>query len=129
MAYWHVDKKALCISSQIIMCGASEIAAILAGIIHHVTNAKVENHSTDTHGQSLVSFAFAYLLGIDLRTRIKGIGRIKLYKADGNIAKSRYSNLEEVMTRPINWQLIIENYDQIVRYVAALKLGTAEPEV
>lgn len=129
MAYWHVDKKALCISSQIIRCGASEIATMLAGIIHHATNAKVENHSTDTHGQSLVAFAFAYLLGIDLRPRIKGIGRIKLYKADGNIAKSSYSNLEEVMTRPINWQLIIENYDQIVRYVAALKLGTAEPEV
>jgi len=129
MAYWHVDKKALCISSQIIRCGASEIAAMLAGIIHHATNAKVENHSTDTHGQSLVAFAFAYLLGIDLRPRIKGIGRIKLYKADGNIAKSSYSNLEAVMTRPINWQLIIENYDQIIRYVAALKLGTAEPEV
>jgi TnpA family transposase len=128
MAYWHVDKKALCISSQIIKCGASEIAAMLAGIIHHATNAKVENHSTDTHGQSLVAFAFAYLLGIDLRPRIKGIGRIKLYKADDNIAKSSYSNLEEVMTRPINWQLIIENYDQIIRYVAALKLGTAEPE-
>lgn len=129
MAYWHVDKKALCISSQIIRCDASEIAAMLAGIIHHATNAKVENHSTDTHGQSLVAFAFAYLLGIDLRPRIKGIGRIKLYKADTNIAKSNYSNLEEVMTKPINWQLIIENYDQIIRYVAALKLGTAEPEV
>jgi TnpA family transposase len=129
MAYWHVDRKALCISSQIIRCGASEIAAMLAGIIHHATNAKVEKHSTDTHGQSLVAFAFAYLLGIDLRPRIKGIGRQKLYKADGNIAKSNYSNLVEVMTRPINWQLIIENYDQIIRYVAALKLGTAEPEV
>lgn len=129
MAYWHVDKKALCISSQIIRCGASEIAAMLAGIIHHATNAKVESHSTDTHGQSLVAFAFTYLLGIDLRPRIKGIGRIKLYKADGTIAQSNYSNLKEVMTRPINWQLIIENYDQIIRYVAALKLGTAEPEV
>ena len=32
------------------------------------------------------------------------------------------------MARSINWQLIIENYDQIIRYVAALKLGTAEPE-
>jgi len=129
MAYWHVDKKALCISSQIIRCGASEIAVMLAGIIHHATNAKVESHSTDTHGQSLVAFAFAYLLGIDLRPRIKGVGRIKLYKADGTIAQSDYSNLKEVMTRPINWQLIIENYDQIIRYVAALKLGTAEPEV
>ena len=129
MAYWHVDKKALCIASQIMRCGASEIAAMLAGIIHHATDAKVDNHSTDTHGQSLIAFAFAYLLGIDLRPRIKGIGRIKLNKPDGHIAKSHYNNLEEVMTKPINWQLIRENYDQIIRYVVALKLGTAEPEV
>lgn len=128
MAYWHVDKKALCITSQIMRCGASEIAATLAGIIHHATNAKVENHSTDTHGQSLIAFTFAYLLGIDLRPRIKGIGHLKLYKPDGNIAKSNYCNLEDVVTRPINWQLIIENYDQIIMYMAALKLGTAEPE-
>lgn len=129
MAYWHVDKKALCISSQIMRCGASEIAAMLSGIIHHASNAKVEQHSTDTHGQSLVAFAFAWLLDIDLRPRIKGIGRLKLYKADNNVARSNYCNLENVMTHPIKWQLIIENYDQIIRYVAALKLHTAEPEV
>lgn len=129
MAYWHVDKKALCIASQIKRSGASEIAPMLAGIIHHATDAKVDNHSTDTHGQSLIAFAFAYLLGIDLRPRIKGIGRIKLNKPDEHIAKSHTNNLEEVMTRPINWQLIRENYDQIIRYVVALKLGTAEPEV
>ena len=110
-------------------CGASEIATMLAGIIHHATDAKVDNHSTDTHGQSLIAFAFAYLLGIDLRPRIKGIGRIKLNKPDGHIARSHFNNLEEVMTKPINWQLIRENYDQIIRNVVALKLGTAEPEV
>ena len=59
MAYWHVDKKALCISSQIMRCSTSEIATMLEGVIHHATHAKVENHSTDTHGQSLVAFAFA----------------------------------------------------------------------
>lgn len=129
MAYWHVDKKALCISSQIMRCSTSEIATMLEGVIHHATHAKVENHSTDTHGQSLVAFAFAHLLGIDLRPRIKGIGHFKLYKADANIPKSDYCNIEDVVTRATNWDLIIENYDQMVRYAAALKLGTAQPEV
>jgi len=33
------------------------------------------------------------------------------------------------MGKPINWQLITEYYEEIVRYLAALKTGTAEVEV
>ena len=38
-------------------------------------------------------------------------------------------NIADIMGRPINWQLIIDNYDEIIRYLAALKTGTAEVEV
>jgi TnpA family transposase len=129
LAYWHVDRKALCISSQIIRCSTSEIAAMLAGIINHASNAKVKNHSTDTHGQSLIAFAFAYLLGINLRPRIKGLGRIKLNKVDANMSKADYINLQEVMDRPISWPLIGDSYDEMVKHAAALFVGTAEVEV
>jgi TnpA family transposase len=30
--------------------------------------------------------------------------------------------------RPIDWELIERNYDQMVKYAAALRLGTAEAE-
>ena len=33
------------------------------------------------------------------------------------------------ITNGINWQLIIDNYDEIIRYLAALKTGTTEVEV
>ncbi len=129
MAYWHVEKKALCISSQIRRCSDSEISAMLVGIINHKTQVKIDGHSTDTHGQSLIAFAFCHLLGIELRPRIKGIGKLKIGKADNNIAYNAYSNIAGIMGRAINWQLIIDNYDEIIRYLAALKTGTAEIEV
>ena len=129
MAYWHVEKKALCISSQIRRCSDSEISAMLVGIINHKTQVQIDGHSTDTHGQSLIAFAFCYLLGIELRPRIKGIGKLKIAKVDNNIARNLYSNIADIMGRPINWQLIIDNYDEIIRYLAALKTGTAEVEV
>lgn len=129
MAYWHVDKKALCISGQLGKCGDSEIASMLAGILHHGTDATVKYHSTDTHGQSFVAFAFTYLLGIELRPRIKGIGKLKLYKPDHNFPKSYYNNLEPVMGKVIDWKLILRHYDEILQYLAAFKLRTAEPEV
>ena len=94
MAYWHVEKKALCISSQIRRCSDSEISAMLVGIINHKTQVQIDGHSTDTHGQSLIAFAFCHLLGIELRPRIKGIGKLKIAKVDNNIARNLYSNIE-----------------------------------
>ncbi len=32
------------------------------------------------------------------------------------------------MTRPIRWDLIAQQYDQMVKYATALRLGTAESE-
>jgi len=129
LAYWHVDRKALCISSQIMRCSTSEISAMLSGIINHASKAKVKNHSTDTHGQSLIAFAFANLLGINLRPRIKGLGKIKLNKIDASMSQADYINLQDVMDRPINWSLISDNYDEMVKHAAALFAGTAEVEV
>ena len=129
MAYWHVEKKALCIASQTIKCSDSEVAAMLRGIIHHATNAKVEKHSTDTHGQSLVAFAFSYVLGIDLRPRIKGIGKLKLYKADSYIAKSYYPNIKQIITRSIKWDYFYAEYNSILKCAIALKSRTTDPEV
>jgi TnpA family transposase len=40
-----------------------------------------------------------------------------------------YPNLQAVLTRPIDWELIRQQYDQMVRYSTALRLGTAETEV
>jgi hypothetical protein len=33
-----------------------------------------------------------------------------------------------VLTRPIDWELIARQYDQVVKYATALRLGTAETE-
>ncbi len=39
-----------------------------------------------------------------------------------------YPNLDPVLTRTINWELIIQQYDEMIKYATALKQGTAEPE-
>lgn len=36
--------------------------------------------------------------------------------------------LARVLSRPIDWELIARQYDQLVRYATALRLGTAEAE-
>jgi hypothetical protein len=39
-----------------------------------------------------------------------------------------YPNLQPILTRPINWDLIRQQYEQMVKYATALRLGTAETE-
>jgi len=74
MAYWHVEKKALCVSSQARRCCDPETVSMLVGLINHKTKLEVKGHSTDSNGQSLIAFAICHLLGINLQPRIKRIG-------------------------------------------------------
>jgi TnpA family transposase len=39
-----------------------------------------------------------------------------------------YPNLQPVLTRPIKWELIRQQYDEMVKFATALRLGTAETE-
>ena len=36
--------------------------------------------------------------------------------------------MQSILTRPINWQLIAKQYDEMVKYATALRRGTAETE-
>ncbi len=81
----------------------------------------------DTHGQSEVAFAFSHLLNFSLMPRFKNINRQKLYIPDTKI-KENLQNLEPILTRNIDWDCIKEQYEQMIKYTTALKLGTAETE-
>ncbi len=39
-----------------------------------------------------------------------------------------YPGLKPAMTRPIRWDLIEQNYDQMIRYATAIRIGTASTE-
>jgi TnpA family transposase len=127
MIYWHVEKKSLCIYSQVKSCSSSEVASAIEGVIRHCTDMSVEKNYVDTHGQSEVAFAFCSLLGFKLMPRIKNINKQKLYKPE--ISDENYSNIQLVMKKqPINWDLIRQQYEQMVKYTTALRLGTADAE-
>lgn len=127
MIYWHVEKNSTCIYSQLKSCSSSEVSAMIEGLLKHCTDMDIEKNYVDTHGQSEVAFAFCYLLGFNLMPRLKNIGSQKLYRPDVGM-KDDYPNLQPILTRPINWDLIRQQYDQMMKYATALRLGTAETE-
>jgi TnpA family transposase len=81
----------------------------------------------DSHGQSTVAFAFCRLLGFQLMPRLKAIPTQKLSRPDVGQSDA-YPNLQPILTKPIDWDLIRQQYDSMVQYVTAVRLGTAETE-
>jgi len=124
---WHVDKKACCIYSQLKNCSSSEVAAMIEGVLRHCTEMAVDRQYVDSHGQSAVAFAFTKLLGFELLPRLKAIHTQKLYRPKTGQAEA-YPNLQPILTRPIEWALIREQYEEMAKYATALRLGTAETE-
>ena len=127
MIYWHVEKKSACIYSQLKTCSSSEVAAMIEGLLRHCTDMKVKKNYVDTHGQSEIAFAFCRLLGFELMPRIKRIGSQKLSLPTAG-QKQDFPNLQLVLAKAIDWELIRQQYDQMVKYATALRLGTAEAD-
>lgn len=127
MIYWHVEKKSACIYSQLKTCSSSEVAAMIEGLLRHCTDMKVKKNYVDTHGQSEIAFGFCRLLGFELMPRIKRIGSQKLSLPTAG-QKPDFPNLQLVLAKAIDWELIRQQYDQMVKYATALRLGTAEAD-
>ena len=128
MIYWHVEKNAVCIHSQLKRCSSSEVASMIKGVLRHCTQMSVDKNYVDTHGQSEVGFAFSHLLGFQLMPRIRSIQKQKLYLPEKG-QKQQFENLTSIIKRPIRWRLIRQQYDAMVKFATALKQGTADPEV
>ena len=95
--------------------------------MRHCTEMAVKKQYVDTHGQSYVAFAFCHLLGFKLLPRFKSIHSKKLYRPYTGEPEA-YENLQPVLTRPINWELIRQQYDQMIKFATAIRLGTADTE-
>ena len=44
------------------------------------------------------------------------------------LAVARYANLQPILTRPINWEIIEQQYEQLIKFATALWRGTADAE-
>ncbi len=127
LIYWHVERDSMAIHSQLISCTASEVAAMVEGAIRHGTTMDVAGNYVDSHGQSEIGFGITRLLGFDLLPRIKQINKVKLYRVAAGETDT-YPGLSAAMTRPIRWDLIAQQYDQMIKYATAIRVGTATTE-
>src|SRR5260370_32838504 len=97
---------------------------MIEGVIHHCTEMEVDRQYVDSHGKSTVAFAFCRLLGFQLLPRLKAIHSQKLSRPEIGKADA-YANLQLILSKPIDWELVRQQYDQMIKYTTALRLATA----
>ncbi len=127
MIYWHVERQATCVYSQLKRCSSSEVAAMIEGVLRHCTDMEIQRQYVDSHGQSTVGFAFCHLLGFDLAPRLKAVARQKLTLPSAGM-RNQLPNLLPILSNVVDWGEIEQQYDEMVKYAAAMKHGTADPE-
>ena len=128
LIYWTVETAgSMAVHSQLISCSASEVHAMVEGAMQHGTDMHLESNSTDTHGHSFIGFGITRLLDFDLLPRIKQINHVKLYRPKTG-EPDAYPLLQPALTRPVRWDLIEHQYDLVVKYATAIRLGTASTE-
>jgi TnpA family transposase len=127
LIYWSVEKGSVVVHSQLLSPSASEVHAMVEGAIHHGTSMDMEETYVDSHGQSEIGFGVSRLLGFDLLPRIKRITKVRLYRPHAGETEA-YARLQPALTRPIRWDLIAEQYDSMIKYATAIRVGTASTE-
>ncbi|XAZ82168.1 Tn3 family transposase (plasmid) [Fibrella sp. ES10-3-2-2] len=119
--YSGLDEAGQLLYTVVFNAAERESPYVLDVILHNKV-IQTDAHATDMHGFSEVNFAVTGLIGIDLRPRFVTIHRQRLYSIN---AVSTYKELGYpiVPDNRIDYEQLVEQWDNVLRFVASIKLG------
>ena len=119
--YSHLDEAGQLIYSTVLSSADHEAPYMVNGLMHNRV-IQADAHSTDTGGFSEVVFAITGLLGIAYWPRLAKIHEQQLFSLDA-VSEYRQQGYRIKPDAKINYELIIEQWDEILRFVTTIKLG------
>lgn len=112
--------------TKVIVATRREAHYVLDEILGNATDIPVTEHTTGTHGVTLVNFALFDLLGLQLSPRIRDLGEITLYRTGPESqASAAFPLAGPLLTRRANTELIAAHWDDLLRLAGSLKFGHA----
>ncbi len=116
--YTHTADQHSVYATQVIACTPREAGYVLGGILDNDTVLPIREHTSDTHGFTEHLFGLCTLLGIRFMPRLKDLPDQVLSRTD---RAADYGALQPLFRNTINLDLIIEQWDELVRLAASLK--------
>ena len=122
--YTHVSDQHSTYGTKVIPTTWREAVAVLDEIFGNATDLPLGEHTVDTAGQTLATFAIFNLAGLQFSPRIRDIGRLQLYRlGPATTWRVRYPHAGPLLGQPIQTQLIAEHWNDLLRLVASMKFG------
>jgi TnpA family transposase len=116
--YTHTSDQHSVYATQAISCAPREAGYVLSGILDNDTVLDIREHTSDTAGFTEHLFGLCPLLGIAFMPRLKDLPDQVLSRIDRT---TDYGALQPLLRGRINMDLILEQWDQMVRLAASLK--------
>ena len=91
-------------------------------VILHNKVISTDAHATDMHGFSEVNYAVTGLIEVELRPRFVTIHRQRLYSIDA-VSTYKEQAYKLVPDARIDYEHLVEQWDNLLRFVASIKLG------
>jgi TnpA family transposase len=110
--------------STVISAVERESAYVIDGLMHNDV-VKSDIHSTDTHGYSEAIFATMHLLGFSYAPRIKNLKKQRLYTFRSHQGIGAGTDARIRPSGYIDRALIEAHWDEILRFIATLRLKEA----
>ncbi len=118
--YSFIDERHLLFYATVISAAEREAAYVIDGLLHNEV-IKSDIHSTDSHGFTEIVFGVTHLLGFSFAPRLKQLSRHRLYSFE---KRKVYENIGcQILPKLyIDTKLIEDNWDDVLRFVATIKL-------
>jgi TnpA family transposase len=120
LGYYHLSDTYIALFSHFIPCGVYEAVYILDGLLKNQSDIQPDTIHGDTQSQSEAVFGLAYLLGIKLMPRIRGIKHLKLYRVSKT---DHYKHIDTLFKDTTNWELIESCLPDMLRIALSVKAG------
>jgi len=122
--YTHVSDQHSTYGTKVIPTTWREAVAVLDEIFGNPTDLPLGEHTVDTAGQTLATFAIFHIAGLQFSPRIRDIGRLQLYRLGAaSTWRGRYPHVGLLLGPPIQTQLIAEHWNDMLRLVGSMKFG------
>ena len=128
--YSFIDEKDRLFHNKVISASERESGFVLDGLFHNEDSTTSDTHSTDTHGYSETVFGICYLLDVQFTPRIKNYQEQLLYTFKDKSRKLYENQAYKILPAKsayINEEIIIEQWDRILRLLCTIKLKETLP--
>jgi len=122
-SYTHVSDQHSTYGTQIIVSTERDATFTLDEILGNTTELPIAEHTTDSHGQTLATFALFDLVGLRLSPRIAKLTEKRLWRPYPASHYQRWPHGGRLLDHHAQVDLVAEHWDDLLRVGGSLKQG------